>query len=157
MRSAPTPVPRTPDPRPGPDPFPGEADGVAPRPVLVFDGDCGVCTRFARLSTRLRRRSADYAVAPWQTLDLTTLGLTPQQCDAAVQWVAGDGSVSSSQDAIARSLLAARAPVRPLGALILAPGVNTLAGVVYRWVAANRSRLPGGTPACSLPPAQRPR
>ena len=31
--------------------------------------------------------------------------------------------------------------------------VNTLAGIVYRWVARNRHRLPGGTPACSLPPA----
>ena len=145
MRSAPTPEPR-----------PGATDAAAPRPVLVYDGDCGICTRFARLSTRLRRRDGGYTVAPWQTLDLAALGLTEQQCDAAVQWVAADGSVSSSQDAIARSLLAARAPVRPLGALMLAPGVNTLAGVVYRWVAANRSRLPGGTPACSLPPAQRP-
>lgn len=144
-------------PAPTTDAVLGAAQSVAPRPVLVYDGDCGVCTRFARVSTRLRRRSGDYAVAPWQTLDLTALGLTPRQCDAAVQWVAGDGSVSSSQDAIARSLLAARAPVRPLGALILAPGVNALAGVVYRWVAANRGRLPGGTPACSLPPAQRPR
>lgn len=146
MRSAPT-----------PDPILGATNDVVPRPVLVYDGDCGVCTRFARVSTRLRRRGGDYAVAPWQTLDLARLGLTPEQCDAAVQWVAADGSVSSGQDAIARSLLAARVPVRPLGALILAPGVNSLAGAVYRWVAANRSRLPGGTPACSLPPAQRPR
>ncbi|KAB7746058.1 DUF393 domain-containing protein [Nostocoides sp. F2B08] len=145
MRSAPT-----------PDPLLGAANGLAPRPVLVYDGDCGICTRFARLSTRLRRHSGDYAVAPWQTLDLAALSLTEQQCDAAVQWVAADGSVFSSQDAIARSLQAARAPVRPIGALILAPGVNALAGLVYRWVAANRSRLPGGTPACSLPPAQRP-
>ena len=129
----------------------------APRPVLVYDGDCGICTRFARLSTRLRRRRGDYAVAPWQTLDLGALGLTAQQCDAAVQWVAADGSVSSSQDAVARSLLAAHPALRPVGALILAPGVNALAGVVYRWVAANRSRLPGGTAACSLPADQRPR
>jgi predicted DCC family thiol-disulfide oxidoreductase YuxK len=127
-----------------------------PLPVLVYDGDCGICTRFARVSTRLRRRAGDYAVAPWQTLDLAPLGLTPQQCDAAVQWVAADGAVSSGQDAIGRSLLAAATPVRPLGALILTPGVNALAGVVYRWVAANRSRLPGGTPACSLPAEQRP-
>ena len=147
MRSAPTPEPH-------PEPHPG---ATAPRPVLVYDGDCGICTRFARLSTRLRRREGDYAVAPWQDLDLAVLGLTEQQCDAAVQWVAADGSVSASQDAIARSLLASRAPLRPLGALILTPGVNALAGVVYRWVAANRSRLPGGTPACSLPAAQRPR
>ena len=60
MRSAPTPEPH-------PEPHPG---ATAPRPVLVYDGDCGICTRFARLSTRLRRREGDYAVAPWQDLDL---------------------------------------------------------------------------------------
>lgn len=147
MRSTPTPDSH-------PEAYPGAA---APRPVLVYDGDCGICTRFARLSTRLRRRDGDYAVEPWQTLDLAELGLTQQQCESAVQWVAADGSVTASQDAIARSLLASRAPVRPLGSLILAPGVNALARMVYRWVAANRSRLPGGTPACSLPAAQRPR
>jgi len=27
--------------------------------------------------------------------------------------------------------------------------------VVYRLVAANRQRMPGGTPACALPPAAR--
>ena len=104
---------------------------------------------------RLRRRRGDFAVRPWQDLDLAALGLTPQECDAAVQWVAADGSVASAQDAIARSLLAGVRPVRPVGALILAPGINRLAGVVYRWVAANRDRLPGGTPACAMPPARR--
>jgi predicted DCC family thiol-disulfide oxidoreductase YuxK len=32
------------------------------------------------------------------------------------------------------------------------PGIRSLAGVIYRWVARNRSRLPGGTPACAVPP-----
>ena len=27
---------------------------------------------------------------------------------------------------------------------------------IYRWVAANRHRLPGGTPACSMPASERP-
>lgn len=141
MSSAPSPQPR---------PF-------APRPVLIYDGDCGICTRFARLvSVRLRRRERDFAVAAWQDLDLAPYGLTPQACDAAVQWVGADGAVCSAQDAIARALVASRLPFRPIGALILAPGVNALGGLVYRWVAANRHRLPGGTPACSLPASQRP-
>ena len=28
-----------------------------------------------------------------------------------------------------------------------------IARSVYRWVSQNRTRLPGGTPACALPPA----
>ena len=49
-------------------------------------------------------------------------------------------------------MLASRLWARPLGAALLLPGVNALAGVVYRWVARNRHRFPGGTPACAMPP-----
>lgn len=125
--------------------------------ILIYDGDCGVCTRLSRVvTTTVRRRPADFAVSAYQDADLPGLGLTPEQCDEALQWVDGRGRVSSAQDAVARVLLAGRLPFKPLGALMLLPGVNALAGLVYRWVALNRHRLPGGTPACSLPAAQRP-
>ncbi|MBM6404770.1 DUF393 domain-containing protein [Phycicoccus sp. CSK15P-2] len=120
------------------------------RPVLVFDGDCAFCTTSADALRRLRRSPADFGVEPWQHLDLTSLGLSEDACAEAVQWVAADGRVSGAERAVARSLLASRAWVRPVGALLLAPGVRPLAGAVYRWVARNRHRLPGGTPACSL-------
>lgn len=128
-----------------------------PRPVLIYDGDCGVCTRLARLAARrVRRHPGSFAVAAYQDLDLAPLGLTAERCDEALQWVEADGRVRSAQDAVAAVLRAGRLWQRPLGLLLLAPGINALAGVVYGWVAANRHRLPGGTPACSLPAAQRP-
>ena len=68
---------------------------------------------------------------------------------AALLWPA----LASAQDAVARVLLAGRPWLRPVGAAMLAPGVNAVAGMAYRWVALNRHRLPGGTPACSLPAA----
>ncbi len=123
---------------------------AAPRPVLVFDGDCGFCTSSARvLADRLRRSPADFAVEPWQVLDLVELGLTPEQCDESVQWVGADGRHEHAEGAIGRALLASRPWVRPVGAVLLLPGVRALAGVVYRWVSRNRHRLPGGTPACA--------
>lgn len=125
--------------------------------VLLYDGDCGVCTKLSRfVTTRVRRTSTDFAVSAYQDADLEGLGLTAEQCDEALQWVSSSGRVSSAQDAVARVLLAGRLPYRPIGAVILIPGINAVAGVVYRWVAVNRHRLPGGTPACSLPAAQRP-
>ncbi|CAN7496377.1 thiol-disulfide oxidoreductase DCC family protein [Knoellia sp. LjRoot47] len=125
--------------------------------ILIYDGDCGVCTKLSRVvTTTVRRRQGDFTVSAYQDADLPSLGLTPEQCDEALQWVGRDGRVSSAQDAVARVLLAGKAPFKPLGALMLVPGVNALAGLVYRWVALNRHRLPGGTPACSLPAAQRP-
>lgn len=124
------------------------------RPVLVFDGDCGFCTTSARVVERwVRRRPGDFAVAPWQRLDLAAFGLTADDCSAALQWVAPDGRVSSAEDAVARCLLAGRLWARPLGAAFLLPGINALAGIGYHLVARNRYRLPGGTPACALPPS----
>ncbi|MFC7491772.1 MULTISPECIES: thiol-disulfide oxidoreductase DCC family protein [unclassified Knoellia] len=125
--------------------------------VIIYDGDCGVCTKLSRfVATRVRRAPTDFTVSAYQDADLGALGLTPQECDEALQWVSSTGRRSSAQDAVARVLLAGRLPFRPLGAVILVPGVNALAGAIYRWVARNRHRLPGGTPACSLPAAQRP-
>ncbi len=123
---------------------------TAPRPVLVFDGDCAFCSSSARLvAGRLRRSPADFAVEPWQRLDLPALDLTPEQCEESVRWVGADGRHEHAEGAIARALLAARWWVRPVGAVILVPGVRQLAGLAYRWVSRNRHRLPGGTPACA--------
>lgn len=128
-----------------------------PTPVLIYDGDCGICTRLSRVTTSIvRARPDDFAVSAYQDADLPALGLTVDECDGALQWVASDGRISSAQNAVARVLLAGHMWWRPVGAALLLPGVNTLAGVGYRWVARNRHRLPGGTPACSLPAAQRP-
>ncbi|WP_432524240.1 thiol-disulfide oxidoreductase DCC family protein [Kineococcus sp. SYSU DK006] len=118
------------------------------RPVLVFDGDCGVCTRLAGLVPRLR---ADVDVQPWQALDLAPLGLTPQACDEALQLVDERGRAWSAQDAVARLLRRSAFPLPLAGAVLQLPGVRALAGAGYRWVARNRHRLPGGTAACVLP------
>jgi predicted DCC family thiol-disulfide oxidoreductase YuxK len=126
----------------------------APRPVVIFDGDCGICTTLARVvEARLRPPAA---VRPWQRLDLGAYGLTELQCAEALQYVDADGRVFAAEMAVARVLQASRPWARPVGYVIALPGVRSLAGVVYRWVARNRSRLPGGTPACAVPPAAAP-
>jgi predicted DCC family thiol-disulfide oxidoreductase YuxK len=129
------------------------ADRVNPprcRPVLVFDGDCAFCTTSARFLERWVVRNGSTSLAPWQQLDLDQLGLTAEQCMAAVQWVGESGQVLSGHSAIAATLRAGHAVWRPLGALLLAPGCSWLAGHLYTWVAAHRNALPGGTPACRV-------
>jgi len=122
--------------------------------TLVYDGDCAFCTRSVALLPRLRL--ARPTVVAWQHADLASLGLTPQQCEDAVQWVDATGQVDSGAQAVARLLLASGGPWAVLGALLRVPPLSWVAAVVYRWVAANRHRLPGGTPACALPPSERP-
>jgi predicted DCC family thiol-disulfide oxidoreductase YuxK len=122
-------------------------------PLFVFDGDCAFCTKCAefierRIPTRAR-------VLPWQFADLDALGLTAAECADAVQWVGADGSRAAGPDAIAR-LLGDSGPLwRVAGAGLRFPPVRLAAWPVYRWVARNRHRLPGGTAACAVPSAPR--
>ncbi len=117
-------------------------------PVLVFDGDCGFCTTSARFLARWVVKHGSVSIAPWQLLDLAGLGLTPDQCRAAVQWVDEEHQVAGGHLAIASVLRAGRPFWRPFGVLLAAPGLSRLGGLLYAWIADHRYALPGGTPAC---------
>jgi predicted DCC family thiol-disulfide oxidoreductase YuxK len=112
------------------------------RPVLVFDGDCAFCTRCARL---LERIGPDAEIVAWQLTDLTALGLTEEQANDAVQWVAADGTIRSGHEAVAAALCTAGRTWRLAGRILLLPGISWLAARVYRLVADHRSRLPGAS------------
>lgn len=121
--------------------------------TLVYDGDCAFCTSCVELMHRLGLE-VDTVIA-WQHADLGALGLAREQCEQAVQLVE-DGRVTSGHEAVGRLLLRQRPWWRALGAPLLVPPTSWLGRAAYRWVADNRHRLPGGTPACALPPAERP-
>jgi len=119
---------------------------VGRRPVLLFDGDCAFCTTCARLVEKRIRPAAD--VVAWQFADLAELGVTAEQATDAVQWIEVDGAVRSGHEAIA-AMLGSSGPISRLAArLLVLPGISWMAAKVYAQVAANRHRLPGGTPAC---------
>jgi predicted DCC family thiol-disulfide oxidoreductase YuxK len=119
---------------------------VAAVATLVYDGDCGFCTRSARW---LQRRARSLDIVPWQRADLESLGLTADECQAAVQCVGG-GRRSSGALAVAAALRECRQPYRAVGSVVGSPAVRPLADRVYVWVAAHRHRLPGGTRTCAM-------
>lgn len=129
------------------------AGGVEP-PVLVFDGDCGFCTSSARFLER--RVPVRAAVVAWQFADLDALGTTAERAQYEVLWVDRAGRVSGGAEAIGRMLMAAGGLWRVPGVLLRVPPVSWLAHGVYRLVANNRHRMPGGTAACMLPADRRP-
>jgi predicted DCC family thiol-disulfide oxidoreductase YuxK len=93
-------------------------------------------------------RDGSPRVVPWQRLELAELGLTADQCRAAVQWVGESGQIASGHAAIAATLRAGRPVWHPIGALLVAPGFSWVAARLYSWVANHRYALPGGSPAC---------
>ncbi|RBY97775.1 DUF393 domain-containing protein [Blastococcus sp. TF02-8] len=119
------------------------------RPALVFDGDCAFCTRSAEFARGIL--PAGCAVLPWQQVDLATAGLTAERAQREVLWVDRDGAVTGGAPAVARALRAAGGFWLVLGVLLSLPPVRWIAPPVYRLVAANRYRLPGGTAACRVP------
>ncbi len=125
---------------------------VEPTPLLIFDGDCAFCTSSVRFIERRIRRHP--RIQPWQRSDLAGLGLTQEQCETAVQLIE-NGRVTSAHVAVARLLIYGKRGWAVLGYLLLVPGIKQIAGVVYRWVAKNRDRMPGGTAECALPQSER--
>ena len=117
-------------------------------PTLLFDGDCAFCTRSADVARRVLPAGVD--VVAWQFADLDAFGTTAERARAEVLWVDRDGVVSGGAPAVARALRAAGPPWALAGVVLSVPPVRWVAPFVYRLVAANRHRLPGGTPACRV-------
>jgi predicted DCC family thiol-disulfide oxidoreductase YuxK/GNAT superfamily N-acetyltransferase len=116
--------------------------------LILYDGDCGFCTTSARW---LQRHAASPArVQAWQHADLAPLGLTPEECAEALQWV-DDGHRAVGPDAIAAYLKTSTHSWRTAGRVLAAPVSKHLTWPVYRFIAHHRGRLPGGPPATERP------
>ncbi|WP_344159971.1 DUF393 domain-containing protein [Nocardiopsis rhodophaea] len=122
-------------------------------PMLIYDGNCGFCTRSVRLTERLPVR---VTLTPRQEIDLAEVGVDQSRAEREVLWVSCSGRVAGGADAVAELLTHARGVWPLAGHMMKLPVIRPLAAGVYRVVASHRYRLPGVTPACQLPPEQRP-
>lgn len=120
------------------------------RPTFLFDGDCSFCSSCARFIENRIRPDAD--VVAWQFAELDALGVTEDQVSSAVYYIAPGHHPTGGPAAIADLLRRASTPWRLAGAVLGLRPMTALAWPVYRWVARNRHRMPGGTAACALPP-----
>lgn len=117
--------------------------------ILIFDGDCGFCTTTANWITKNSAVPVD--AQPYQWAKLAEFGLTEKEAAAKVQLISG-GKIYAGHHCMAKLLLIQpNALLKLLGAVMVMPGVEPISAKVYEWVAANRQRLPGGTPACKMP------
>ncbi|WP_208322891.1 thiol-disulfide oxidoreductase DCC family protein [Mumia sp. ZJ1417] len=120
--------------------------------VLLYDGDCAFCSSCARWLQRWAPARAE--VLAWQLTDLEALHVNVADVDTAVQWI-DDSARAAGPEAIAAYLRTAGAPWRVAGRVLACAPVRGVAWPVYRWIAAHRDKLPGGTPQCALPSTAR--
>lgn len=116
---------------------------------IIFDGECGFCTRSAGWLRRLDRRGR-VDLRPWQGHGvLTWSGLGREQAMASVWWLGSDGQRARGAEAVNVALSAALGTRLPL---LLYRVTRRPQERVYAWVAANRHRLRGVTPYCTSRP-----
>ncbi len=82
-----------------------------------------------------------------------TLGLTDKDGMQQAWFVDENGRLFGGAAAINQSLRYIWW-ARPFTPLYTLPGLRQLADHIYRWVAANRHRLPGSSDTCRLEPPQ---
>jgi predicted DCC family thiol-disulfide oxidoreductase YuxK len=115
--------------------------------TLLYDADCGFCTRVAKL---LPPRGVP--AVPMQSVDLPGRGVDPGRATREVPFVDGAGDVTYGHEAIAAALRSADGRLWRVGGRLLGSrAVAPLARPGYRWVATHRHQLPGGSAACELP------
>ncbi|MFF2138981.1 thiol-disulfide oxidoreductase DCC family protein [Streptomyces sp. NPDC058193] len=124
------------------------------RPVLIYDGDCAFCTSSVLFAERHVRPRCD--IIPWQFADLGSLGTARERAEYELLWITPTGAVHGGAQAVAKLLLSAGKGWAVPGVLLTLPPLRWIAHGVYRLIANNRQRMPGGTPACALPAERRP-
>jgi predicted DCC family thiol-disulfide oxidoreductase YuxK len=117
------------------------------RALFIFDGDCAFCSSAMRLLRKLPKDNVPDI--PFQKADLESFGLSLEQVQSSVWFVAGDVRTSGAS-AIAGYLIHGGGLWAAAGWILRAPVVLSFAELVYQLVASNRHRLPGGTPECQL-------
>jgi predicted DCC family thiol-disulfide oxidoreductase YuxK len=123
-------------------------------PWVIFDGDCAFCTSSAHwVARRLNRPLGPNAqLVPWQFTDLAALGTTAERAQREALWVATGGAIYGGAAAFAEWLRFRGGGYVVAGQLLRLPLARSVAAAVYRLIAKNRHRMPGGSPACALPP-----
>jgi len=116
--------------------------------VLIFDGDCAFCSSSARLLRKITKNKI--VIEPYQKLDLESLDLTTELTSKAVYFVSS-GKRFVAAAAIAQALVESKTPWAIAGWFLKLPVIRNIAKPIYYLVAANRHRLPGGTPECQMP------
>ena len=98
------------------------------------------------------RRDRTPRLVPWQFTDLAALGTTAERAQREALWVGTDGTIYGGAAAFAEWLKFRGGAYAVAGHVMNLPVVRALAAAVYRVIAKNRHRMPGGSPACALPP-----
>jgi predicted DCC family thiol-disulfide oxidoreductase YuxK len=109
---------------------------ASPRPVLVYDGDCGFCGYWARYWQKLTGDRVEYR--PSQEVAAQYPAISPADFQRAVQFIAPDGHHASAAEASFLTLSHARGKGFWLSLYRNLPGFAAVSERAYAFIAAHR-------------------
>lgn len=119
---------------------------MKPGAILIYDGDCAFCKNSLNWAITNLKDLPRYAA--FQKIDLSEYQLSLAEAKAQVWLIDGETHLGGHR-AVAWLFLNQKSLVwRALGHFLIA--FSPISAWVYRWVAKNRHRLPGGTKECSI-------
>jgi predicted DCC family thiol-disulfide oxidoreductase YuxK len=120
--------------------------------VLIYDGDCKFCQLSLEFGIRHMKKFPSYVA--FQKIDPAAFGLTEAQVRSEIWLVeSSTGWTERLGGHLAASRILAMQTnlfYRLAGFLMRKWPTSWIAKQVYRWVAQNRHRLPGGSKACNI-------
>lgn len=110
-------------------------------PTMLWDGECGFCERWI---SRWKRATGDAVTyRPYQDAVSEFPQVHEEDCQKAVQLVLPDGQVLSAAHAVLQALALGGRAGWLLGLYRRSRSFRFVSETAYRFVAANRSWLPG--------------
>src|SRR5713101_2761919 len=106
------------------------------KPLLIYDGDCGFCTYWARYWQNLTGDRISYA--PYQEAAQRFPKIPLAEFQRAVQYIAPDGKIASAAEASFLTLSHARGKGVWLELYRRLPGFAAISERVYAFIAAHR-------------------
>ena len=110
---------------------------AGPKPLLIYDGDCGFCGYWARYWQKLTGDSVCYR--PYQDVAAQYPAISPAEFQRAVQYIAPDGRTASAAEASFLTLSHARGKGVWLALYRRLPGFAAISERAYTFIAAHRS------------------
>ncbi len=124
-----------------------------PRYTLIFDGECGICSRsVAWLNERDRDHRFEFIPFQEPAVPARFPQISREEFESAMQLVSPDGARWQGALAV-EEILKLLPRWRILGPFFRVPGIRRLADFIYRAVARNRSRLGCGDHCAVRPPS----